>query len=134
MGEKTRLTIGRFCSIGGNVKIYVGRNHRTDRITTDPFGFINLDIFNSDVNPGHPKTNGDVTIGNDVWIGSNVVIMSEVTICDGAIIANNSHVVRNVDPYSIVGGNPARLIKFRFNEANIKKRLELKWWNRDEKR
>ena len=58
-------------------------------------------------------------IGNDVWIGSNVTIMSGVTIGDGAVIANNSHVVKNIDPYSIVGGNPAKFIKFRFTHLNL---------------
>ena len=80
------------------------------------------------------KTNGDVDIGNDVWIGEHVTIMSGVTIGDGAVIATNSHVVKNVAPYSIVGGNPAKLIKYRFTEEQIQKLLEIKWWNwNDEK-
>jgi acetyltransferase-like isoleucine patch superfamily enzyme len=123
-----KLTIGNFCSIAGNVKIYLGGNHRTDWITTYPFGHINRHIFNSFNGEGHPSTKGDVIIGNDVWIGDNVTIMSGVTIGDGAIIANNSHVVKHVEPYSITGGNPAKLIKYRFTKEQIDKLLEIKWW------
>jgi virginiamycin A acetyltransferase len=76
---------------------------------------------------GHPGTKGNVIIGNDVWIGSNVTIMSGVTIGDGAVIANNSHVVKNVEPYTLVGGNPAKLIKYRFSKEQIEKLLKIKW-------
>ncbi|MGA1049821.1 MAG: CatB-related O-acetyltransferase, partial [Minisyncoccia bacterium] len=81
---------------------------------------------------GHPCTNGDVIIGNDVWFGDNVTIMSGVTLGDGVVIANNSHVVKNVEPYSLIGGNPAKLIKKRFTEEQIDKLLEIKWWNWDD--
>jgi len=74
-------------------------------------------------------TKGDVIIGNDVWVASYTTIMSGVTIGDGAVIANNSHVVKNVEPYSLVGGNPAKFIKYRFTEEQIKKLLEIKWWD-----
>jgi virginiamycin A acetyltransferase len=83
---------------------------------------------------GHPSTKGDVIIGNDVWIGANVTIMSGVTIGDGAVIANNSHVVKNVEPYSLVGGNPAKLIKYRFTPEQIEKLLKIKWWYWDDKK
>ena len=122
------LIIGNFTSIARNVTIYLGGNHRTDWVTTYPFGHINTEIFNTFNGEGHPSTKGDVIIGNDVWIGDNVVIMSGVTIGDGAIIANNSHVVKNVEPYSIVGGNPAEFIKFRFTKKQIDRLLEIKWW------
>ena len=127
-----KLIIGNFCSIAGNVNIYLGGNHRTDWVTTYPFGHINQHIFNNFNGQGHPATKGDVVIGNDVWIGQNVTIMSGVTIGDGAIIANNSHVVRNVEPYSVVGGNPAKLIKYRFTKEQIEKLLEIKWWDWDD--
>ena len=68
----------------------------------------------------------------DVWIGSNVTIMSGVTIGDCVVIANNSHVVKNVEPYSLIGGNPSKLIKKRFTEEQIDKLLEIKWWNWDD--
>lgn len=124
-----KLTIGKFCSIAANVNIYLGGNHRTDWVTTYPFGHIHQNIFNAFKGEGHPATKGDVTIGNDVWIGSNVTIMSGVTIGDGAVIANNSHVVKNVEPYTIVGGNPARHIKYRFTPEQIQNLLKIQWWN-----
>lgn len=123
-----KLNIGNFCSIAGNVNIYLGGNHRTDWITTYPFGHINKQIFNTFSGIGHPATKGDVNIGNDVWIGNNVTIMSGIKIGDGAVIAANSHVVKDVEPYSIVGGNPAKHIKYRFNEEQIQKLLHIKWW------
>ena len=133
-GEGAKLNIGNFCSIGICGKVYLGGGHRTDWVTTFPFGHINKEIFNNFDGVGHPKTNGDVDIGNDVWIGEHVTIMSGVTIGDGAVIATNSQVVKNVAPYSIVGGNPAKLIKYRFTEEQIQKLLEIKWWNwNDEK-
>jgi acetyltransferase-like isoleucine patch superfamily enzyme len=120
---------GKFCSIAGNVKIYLGGNHRTDWVTTYPFGHIHQNVFNTFNGNGHPATKGDVIIGNDVWIADNVTIMSGVKIGDGAVIANNSHVVKNVEPYSIIGGNPAKLIKYRFTEEQIMKLLKIKWWD-----
>lgn len=131
-GEGSKLTVGAFCSIAANLTIYLGGNHRVDWVTTYPFGHIHKHIFNNFSGEGHPKTNGDVIIGNDVWIGSNVTIMSGVKIGDGAVIANNSHVVKNVDPYSIVGGNPSKLIKMRFSQEIIDDLLKLKWWDLDD--
>jgi acetyltransferase-like isoleucine patch superfamily enzyme len=78
------------------------------------------------------STKGDVIIGNDVWIGEGAKIMAGVIIGDGAVIANNSHVVKNVAPYSVVGGNPAKHIKYRFTEAQINQLLQIKWWNWDD--
>ena len=132
--DKAKLIVGNFCSIAGNVKIYLGGNHRSDWVTTYPFGHIHQNIFNNFNGEGHPSTKGDVIIGNDVWIGGNVTIMSGVTIGDGAVIANNSHVVKNIEPYSLVGGNPAKLIKYRFTPEQIKKLLEIKWWNWDDEK
>lgn len=131
-GEGACLTVGNFCSIAKGVKVFLGGNHRTDWVTTYPFGHINQNIFNSFNGAGHPSTNGDVVIGSDVWIGANATIMSGVTIGDGAVIANNSHVVKNVEPYSIVGGNPAMHIKYRFARDQINKLLEIKWWDWDD--
>jgi acetyltransferase-like isoleucine patch superfamily enzyme len=127
-GEDSWLEIGSFCSIGANISVYIGGNHRSDWATTYPFGHIHQHEFRRFDGQGHPKTNGSVVIGNDVWIGENVKIMSGITVGDGAILANNSHVVKDVDPYSIVGGNPAKLIKRRFSEETIEKLLALKWW------
>lgn len=130
--ENAKLVVGNFCSIAGNVKIYLGGNHRTDWVSTYPFGHIHQNVFTSFNGVGHPATKGDVIIGNDVWIGSDVTIMSGVTIGDGAVIANNSHVVKDVEPYTLVGGNPAKYIKHRFTPEQIEKLLEIQWWNWDD--
>ena len=132
--NNAKLVVGKFCSIAQNLNIYLGGNHRTDWVTTYPFGHINQDIFNNFNGHGHPSTKGDVIIGNDVWIGNNVTIMSGVTIGDGVVIANNSHVVKNVEPYNLVGGNPAKLIKYRFSPEQIKQLLQIKWWDWSEEK
>jgi acetyltransferase-like isoleucine patch superfamily enzyme len=124
-------THGNYCSIAENFVVYLGGNHRTDWITTYPFGHVNQDVFKCNIISGHPSTNGSVIIGNDVWICSNVTIMSGVKVGDGAVIAANSHVVKDVEPYSITGGNPAKTIKYRFSEEQIKNLLKIKWWNWD---
>ena len=77
---------------------------------------------------GHPKTKGDVKIGNDVWIGKEAIILSGVNIGDGAVIGARSLVSRDVQPYAIVGGNPAREIRKRFNDQTIQELLEIRWW------
>lgn len=82
----------------------------------------------------HSKQGGNVTIGHDLWIGGNVTIMSGVSIDPGAVIANNSHVVKDVDAYSISGGNPAKHIKFRFNQDQINALLSIEWWHRPEEK
>ncbi len=79
-GEGAKLVIGNFCSISNNCNVYLGGNHRTDWVTTYPFGHIHQRSFNNFNGVGHPSTKGDVIIGNDVWIGANVTIMSGVTI------------------------------------------------------
>ena len=118
-----------FSGFATNIQIFIGGNHRHDWITTYPFGHIHQDIYENFNGEGHPASNGDVIIGNDVWIGANVTIMSGVIIGDGAVIANNSHVVKNVEPYTIVGGNPAKPIRKRFDDETITKLLKLKWWD-----
>ena len=128
-GEGACLKIGSFCSISTNVKVFLGGNHRIDWITTFPFGHIFVDELGGGDIQGHPSTNGDVVIGNDVWLGHGVTIMSGVSIGDGAVVAANSHVVNNVPPYCIVGGNPAKEIKYRFNLEIRQLLLELSWWD-----
>ena len=133
-GHNTKLKIGSFCSISTNLTVFLGGNHRIDRLSTYPFGHIHNDIFNKFNGEGHPKTNGDVIIGNDVWIGTDVTILSGVKIGDGSVIGTHSVVVKDVEPYTIVGGNPAKFIKKRFNDDVIERLLELKWWDWDDEK
>lgn len=125
-GEGARLRIGKFCSIAQEVMIFLGGEHRTDWVSTYPFS-----MFFDDVRqvPGHPKTKGDVTIGNDVWIGARAVILSGVSIGDGAVIGAGSIVTGDVAPYAIVAGNPARLIRMRFDAPTIERLVKLRWWD-----
>ena len=127
-GEGAALNIGSFCSISSSVTIFLGGNHRMDWVTTFPFGHIFQEELAGEGVSGHPATNGDVIIGNDVWIGHGVTIMSGVTIGDGAVIAANAHVVKNVMPYEVVGGNPAKKIKNRFTAEIISLLSMLAWW------
>lgn len=127
--DAAKLNIGKFCSIGRGVRVFLGGNHRTDWITTYPFNVMHNGEFNSGNITGHPSTKGDVNIGNDVWLGENSTIMFGVTIGDGAVIAANSHVVKDVEPYTIVGGNPAKHIKYRFDKGVIDLLMKLQWWN-----
>ncbi len=127
--ENIEISIGRFCSVASGLKLYCGGNHRVDWISTFPFGHIHTKYIKVKPVNGTPSTNGNITIGNDVWIGRDVTILSGITIGDGAIIASNAHVVKDVEPYSIVGGNPAKFIKYRFDDNTIKFLLNLKWWN-----
>lgn len=126
-----KLIIGKFCMIASDVKFIMnGANHLTDSLSTYPFAIFGNGWENAMEGKVYPQK-GDINIGNDVWIGYNATIMAGVTIGDGAIIATNSTVVKDVAPYTIVGGNPANEIKKRFSEDEIEKLLELKWWNWD---
>jgi len=125
----TKLYVGNFCTIADNVKIFLGGDHNTNWITTYPFGHINKKTFNLFNGSGHPTTKGDVFIGNDVCIGSNTTIISGIKIGDGSIIYANSHVVKDVEPYSLVEGNPAKHIKYRFTKEQIDELLKIKWWD-----
>lgn len=124
-----QLIVGNFCSFGENVTCFLGGNHRTDWITTYPFGHTHKNVFTTFNGKGYPATKGDIIIGNDVWVAQNVTIMSGVTIGDGAVIANNSHVDKDVAPYSIVGGNPAKFIKYRFTPSQIEQLIQIRWWH-----
>ena len=126
-GEGAKLYVGNYCSIAGNVQIFLGGDHRTDWITTYPFAELMPNQF-PDIK-GSPKSKGDVIIGNDVWIGNDAKIMSGVHIGDGAVIAGSAVVTHDVDPYAIVGGVPARLIRYRVPEDRIMDLLRLSWWH-----
>lgn len=116
------LRIGKFCSFAFNVKILLSAEHQISSISTYPF-----DVFWSGVNG--PPSKGDVSIGNDVWIGCGATILSGVTIGDGAVIGANAVVTKDVPAYSVVAGNPARIIRYRFSPAEIENLLLIRWWD-----
>lgn len=128
-GEPATYSIGKFCSIGENLTIYLGGNHRVDWVSVFPFMSFVQWFPEASAIPGHPATKGNVVIGNDVWIGADVTIMSGVTIGDGAVIGAHAVVAKDVPPYAIFVGNPARLARYRFDEDTVKKLLEIKWWD-----
>jgi acetyltransferase-like isoleucine patch superfamily enzyme len=124
-GIMNDVTIGSYCSIASDVIIDGGFNHDTSFVSTYPFLNIN------GVGDQNIICKGDVKIGSDVWICEDVIIMSGVTIGDGAVIGAKSIVTRDVEPFSIVAGCPAREIKKRFTDEQIADLLLIKWWNWD---
>ncbi len=132
--DGAHLKIGKFCSIAGNVSILLGGNHRRDWMTTYPFP-ASPDFAKVAKNiKNFSLSKGDVTIGNDVQIGHGVIVLSGVTVGDGAIIGAGAVITSDVEPYSIVAGNPAKEIRKRFDRNTIDKLLKLKWWNWPEKK
>ena len=130
-GEGTTLEVGAFCSIANGVKIFLGGEHRVDWVTTYPF---NVLWEQANHIKGHPSTKGDVIIGNDVWIGAESVILSGVRIGDRAVVGTRSVVTQDVSPYAIVFGNPAKILRYRFDQDTINKLLEIAWWTWDDKK
>lgn len=125
-------SIGNFCSIGPNVKIGLGM-HPTNYISTFPAFFsMGKQCQVTFADKDYFQETGNVIIGNDVWIGYNAIIMDNVIIGDGAIVGAGAVVTKDVKPYSIVGGVPAKHIKSRFNDEQILKLLEIKWWDNEE--
>ena len=109
-GSAATLRIGNFTSIAAGVRVFLGGEHRLDWVTTFPFSAL---WESAGCYTGHPRTKGDVIIGADVWIGAEALITSGVTIGDGAVIGARAVVSRDVAPYTVVAGNPARFIKKR---------------------
>lgn len=132
--ETTRLQIGRYCSISAQVTILLGGNHRQDWVTTYPFPAFPDKWPEAAALTGHPASKGDVVIGSDVWIGFGATILSGVTIGHGAVIGAGAVVSRDVAPYAVAAGNPAREVRKRFGEETIAKLLVLQWWNWPEDR
>ena len=124
-----RLVIGSFCSIGSGAAFIMAGNqgHRPDWVSTFPFYWMaEVPAFEGAANGFRPA--GDTVIGNDVWIGSEAIIMPGITIGDGAIIGTRAVVTRDVEPYAIVGGNPAKTIRKRFDDGVVTLLMEMKWW------
>ena len=125
-GEECKLKIGNYCSFGEDVWIVLGGEHRTDWVTTYPFSVL---FDGAEDIPGHPRSKGDIVIGNDVWVCTGAMIMSGVTVGNGAVIAARSVVTKDVSPYTIVAGNPARPINKRFPDDLIEGLEQIKWWD-----
>lgn len=132
---ESNVEIGAYCSLAPHIHIAPGE-HYTNFITTHPLLFnpawrkkLNIEEKETYVKT-IKKTDEKTVIGNDVWIGLNSIIMRGVTIGDGAVIAAGSVVTKDIPPYAIVGGVPAKIIKYRFSEEEIKKLLKQKWWNK----
>jgi virginiamycin A acetyltransferase len=124
-----KLIMGKFCQIAQGTKFIMGdANHQMDGFSTFPFYVFGKEW--AEYEPRFP-TKGDTIVGNDVWFGHGSVIMPGVKIGDGAIIGACSVVTKDVHPYTIVGGNPAKEIRKRFSEDIVKKLLEIQWWNWD---
>lgn len=129
--NRDRLVVGKFCSIACGAKfLFNSANHALGALSTYPFplfyeawGLDKQDVASAWDNKG------DIVVGNDVWIGYEAVILAGVTIGDGAVIAARAVVTRDVAPYTIVGGVPAKPIRRRFDEATVSALLELKWWD-----
>lgn len=133
--NKDKLKIGKFCSIACGAKfLFTSANHKMRSLSTYPFPIFfeewGLDVKNI---CDAWDNKGDIVIGNDVWIGYEAVILSGVTIGDGAIIGSRAVVTKDVEPYTIVGGVPAKSICKRFDDKTILKLENIRWWNWDEK-
>ena len=134
-GNGSRVSeIGAFCSIANNVNVSYG-NHPLDTVSTHPFGYQKrcgiIKDDNEDIIAAIPN-NGKIVIGHDVWIGRDVTLLTGITIGHGAVIAAGAVVTKDVPPYGIVGGVPAKIIRYRFDEEIREKLLNIQWWTWDD--
>jgi len=133
MDGVTRLIIGRYCSIAADVNILLAGEHATDRVSTYPFPQL-PEVWPEAGEARISLSRGDVVIGNDVWLGTRCCILSGVRIGDGAVIGAEAVVAKDIPPYAVAVGNPARVIRRRFPEADIERLLALRWWDWDDAR
>jgi acetyltransferase-like isoleucine patch superfamily enzyme len=125
-GEGAKLRMGSYCSVARGAHVFLGGEHRTDWVTTYPFSALDRRFAHIE---GHPRSRGDVVIGNDVWLGRDSMVMSGVTIGDGAVVGAGAVVTRDVAPYGIVAGNPAAFVRSRFSPEVVERLLAVAWWN-----
>ena len=126
-GESTRVDIGAYCSFAVGAEFLVGGGHRTDWISTHPFR-VRWGLPGA-YEDGHPAPAGDIVVGNDVWVGMSASILSGVQIGDGAVIGARAVVAKDVRPYAVVVGNPAREVRRRFSDEQVEALLRIGWWS-----
>lgn len=124
--EGTTLRIGAYCSIAGGVQIFLGNLHRTEWVSSYPFPAFFEEARHI---PNFGVSRGDVNIGSDVWLCADCIILSGVTVGHGAVVGAGAVVTRNVEPYSVVAGNPARHVRWRFDQETRTALLEAAWWD-----
>lgn len=127
---KVKLVIGKFCAIAAETRFIMTGDHKLDAISTYPFPIFERG-WETAFNLYDLPVKGDIIIGNDVWFGYDSLVKNGVTIGDGAIIAARAVVVKDVPPYAIVAGNPAKVVKMRFDDKTISRLLAIAWWNWD---
>ena len=134
--DEYRIIVGKYCSIGRDCNFFLHANHRPDWVTTSSqlWGPVTPDVADMHMRMGHPTCKGDIIVENDVWIGAKSNIMSGVKIGNGAIIGATATVTKDVPPYAIVVGNPAKIVKYRFTEKQRESLLKIAWWDWTEDR
>jgi acetyltransferase-like isoleucine patch superfamily enzyme len=134
--DEYHVHLGKYNSIGRDCNFFLHANHRPDWITTSSqlWGPVDDNIAKLHMDIGHPSCKGNIIIENDVWIGAKSTIMSGVKIHNGAVIGACSVVTKDVPPYAVVVGNPAKIVKYRFNEKQIESLLKIAWWDWSEDR
>jgi len=128
--SKVKLVIGKFCAIAAETRFIMTGDHKLDAISTYPFPIFGYGWEHA-FNVYDLPVKGDIIVGNDVWFGYDSLIMNGVTIGHGSIVATRAVVVKDVPPYSIVAGNPAKVVKKRFDDATIDRLLHIAWWDWD---
>lgn len=127
-GSGARVIVGKYCSLAENVRaVLVG--HNLGHVSTYPFNALFHDWPEARELPGHPVRKGDIVVDNDVWLGQDVLLLGGVTIGDGAVVGAGAVVSRDVPPYAVAVGNPARVVKRRFSDADVETLLRIRWWD-----